>query len=75
MKCPKCSHENDSSANFCAGCGTKLEKPSGGVAGIGDVGMIRAETINIGGAGEKHTAGDYCAICGLWVESEPRRII
>lgn len=25
MKCPKCQHENKSSANFCARCGTKLQ--------------------------------------------------
>lgn len=66
MNCPYCHSKIQSKSNFCSVCGKRIPDAYDGVT-IGDVGMIRGETINIG-TGEKSDAilGDHCPICGSY---------
>jgi formylglycine-generating enzyme required for sulfatase activity len=73
MHCTKCGNEVQKSYKFCPHCGeevTIIETGKSGVS-IGDVGLIRGETIQIGaGEGAKAPGGDYCPICGVWAKTE-----
>lgn len=73
MHCPKCGNEVQKSFKFCPHCGEEVPKIETGKSGvsIGDVGLIRGETIHIGaGEGAKAPVGDYCPICGVWAKTE-----
>lgn len=70
MKCTKCGNDLVEDAIFCNQCGTPVPSKTPEGMKVGDIGMIRAEAIYMGGSSPapKAPEGDYCAICGLWVE-------